>query len=418
MLIHWIWLAIRPDMHDREKLQALSHFRDAEDIFYADAESYWRIDGLTEKAYTALCDKDLRAAAAILQDCEDLDIRILCYQDAAYPARLKNIADPPLVLYYKGRLPYMDSAPVIAAVGTRKCTPYGIHVARKMGGQMARCGAILVSGIAEGVDAAAMSGALTAGGCVVGVLGNGADVVYPAVNRSLFADTERYGCLISEFPPRTPPYKWNFPKRNRVISGLANGVVVIEAPKGSGSLITARQAADQGRDVFVVPGNVDMPTCVGSNALLRDGAIPVSCGWDVVSEYRHLYPDKVRPDAGNITPAGFTGEVMGTGAEENAPLKVAQTTRTPAKTQPSDRKKEKKPIDNGGKPPYSDIRDALEGLNETEKTIAKLLLEGDRLVDDVIAESGLSTPAVLAALTVMEIRGVVKRMPGKRVALK
>ena len=415
LLIHWIWLATRPEMQDREKVQALAHFRDAEDIFYADAESYRMIEGLTEKAYTALCDKDLRTANAILADCEDLGIRIMCYRDAGYPGRLKNIDDPPVVLYYKGRFPDMDSAPVIAAVGTRKCTPYGIHVARKMGGQMARCGAILVSGLAEGIDAAARSGALSAGGTVVGVLGNGADVVYPAVNRSLFVDTERYGCLISEFPPRTPPYKWNFPKRNRVMSGLANGVVVIEAPKGSGALITARDAADQGRDVFVVPGNVDMPTCVGSNALLRDGAIPVSCGWDVVSEYRNLYPDRVRPDSAKITPAGFAGEVM---VEENPPLKVAQTARTPEKMGRSDGKKEKKPIDNGSKPPYSDIRDALEGLNDTERAIAELLLQGDRLVDDVIAESGLSTPAVLSALTVMEIRGVVKRMPGKRVALK
>ena len=415
MLIHWIWLATRPDMQDWEKLEVLSHFRDAEDVFFADGESYRTVENLPQKAYTALCDKDLAVARSILQDCEDLGIRILCYQDAAYPARLKNIADPPLVLYYKGRLPDMDSAPVIAAVGTRKCTPYGIHVARKMGGQMVRCGAILVSGIAEGIDAAAMSGALTAGGTVVGVLGNGADVVYPAVNRSLFADTERYGCLITEFPPRTPPYKWNFPKRNRIISGLANGVVVIEAPKGSGSLITARQAADQGRDVFVVPGNVDKPTCVGSNALMRDGAIPVSRGWDVVGEYRHLYPEKVRPDFANITPAGFDGEVM---KEEPEQLKVAQTARIPVKTRPSDRKKEKKPIDNGAKQPYSDIRDTLEGLNDTEKTIAKLLLKGERLVDDVIAESGLSAAAVLATLTVMEIKGIVVRMPGKRVALK
>lgn len=415
MLIHWIWLATRPDMQDWEKLQVLSHFRDAEDVFFADGESYRIVEELSQKAYAALCDKSLATAKAILQDCEDMNIRILCYGDAAYPARLKNIADPPLVLYYKGRLPDMDSAPVISAVGTRKCTPYGIHVARKLGGQMVRCGAILVSGIAEGIDAAAMSGALSAGGTVVAVLGNGADVVYPAVNRSLYADTERYGCLITEFPPRTPPYKWNFPKRNRIISGLSNGVVVIEAPNGSGSLITARRAAEQGRDVFVVPGNVDMPTCMGSNALMREGAIPVSRGWDVVGEYKHLYPEKVRPDFANITPAGFDLEVM---ADEPEQLKVAQTPRVPAKTRSSDRKKEKKPIDNGAEQPYSDIRDPLKGLNDTEKAIVNLLLQGERLVDDVIAESGLSTAAVLASLTVMEIKGIVKRMPGKRVALK
>lgn len=419
MLIHWIWLATRPDLNDRDKVQVLSYFRDAEDVFYADAEALQCVDGLTDKGLKALRNKDLTDACAIMRDCENLDIRLCTFHDAAYPSSLKNITDPPLVLYYKGRLPDFDGSPVIATVGTRKCTPYGIHAARKFGGQMARCGAVLVSGIAEGIDAAAMSGALSAGGFVVGVLGSGADIVYPAVNRSLFADTERYGCLISEFPPRTPPYGWNFPKRNRIISGLANGVLVIEAPKKSGSLITVRQAAEQGRDVFVVPGNVDMPTCEGSNALLREGAIPVSRGWDVVSEYRHLYPEKIYPDSSPVLPAGFSDDVMANaGAKEKCEPKVGQNTITPEKNRHSDRKKEKKPIDNEAKPPYSDIRDALEGLNDRECVIAKLLMQGDRLVDEIIAESGFGAPAVLAALTVMEIKGVVKRMPGKRVALK
>ena len=135
----------------------------------------------------------------------------------------------------------------------------------------------------------------------------------------------------------------------------------------------------------------------------------------MVGEYKHLYPEKVRPDFANITPAGFDLEVM---ADEPEQLKVAQTPLVPAKTRSSDRKKEKKPIDNGAEQPYSDIRDPLKGLNDTEKAIANLLLQGERLVDDVIAESGLSAASVLASLTVMEIKGIVKRMPGKRVALK
>lgn len=416
MLVHWIWLATRPNLNDRQKMLVLEHFRDPEDVYYAAQDTYRQIDGLTQEALESLQDKDLHAAADILRQCADENIRICAYGDSGYPAALKNISDPPLVLYYKGRLPDLDGFPVIAVVGTRKATLYGSNVAQRMGGQIARCGGIVVSGMAAGIDASAIAGALTAGGQAVGVLGCGADVVYPVCNRGLFADMERYGCLISEFPPGTPPYKWNFPKRNRIMSGLANGVLIVEAPEKSGALITARQAADQGRDVFVVPGNIDVPTCTGSNGLLREGAIAVSRGWDVVSEYVHLYPDKIRRDSRNVAPAGFTDDVMARHAEKTE-LKVAQKPKTPAKIRACDRKREKKPIDNSGKPPYSDIRDPLAGLSDTERTVVQPLLGEEQLVDDVIALSGLSAATVLSTLTVLEVKGVVTRKPGNRVAL-
>ena len=419
MLVHWIWLATRNEMSDREKQMALLHFQDAEAVYYASEEDLKAVEDLSVKAAKALLDKSLTQANAILRDCANMGIHVCTYQDAAYPAKLKNIADPPLVLYYKGTLPDFDSVPVIAVVGTRKCTPYGIHVSRKMGGQIARCGGLIVSGIAKGNDGAAMEGALTAGGIVVGVLGSGADIVYPPENKALFADTEKYGCLLTEFPPKTPPFGWNFPKRNRIISGLANGVLVVEAPYKSGALITARQAAEQGRDVFVVPGNVDMESCMGSNALLREGAIPVSRGWDVMCEYQHLYPDAVRPDTSVITPSGYSDPVMKNAvAEERSLSKVAQEPVLPANNRLSPKKKERKPIDNGSKPLYSDIRDIFQGLTEQEKAIASLLTEEDKLVDDVIAKSGLAAASVLATLTVLEIKGVIKRLPGKRIALK
>ena len=207
MRIHWIWLATRPNMNDRDRLVALEHFGDPEDIFYARKEDLQEIEGLSEEALAALEDKDVKPAQAILKDCAAKNIQICTYRDGAYPARLKNISDPPVVLYYKGRLPDMDSAPVIAAVGTRDCTAYGIHVAKRLGGQIAKCGGILVSGMAAGIDAAAMGGALTAGGVAIGVLGCGVDIVYPLCNKGLFADVERYGCLLSEFAPGTPPMK-------------------------------------------------------------------------------------------------------------------------------------------------------------------------------------------------------------------
>ncbi len=409
MLIHWIWLATRPDLSDWQKRTVLDTFRDPEEVFYAEKESFTNVKDMTQAGAEALCDKNLTQAKEILNDCVEKGIQICTFHDGAYPVRLKNIADPPLVLYYKGNLTGLDSSPVIGVVGTRKASVYGLTTAKKMGYQIAKCGGILVSGLAEGNDGSAMTGALTAGGIVVGVLGCGVDVVYPAIHRSLYRDTERSGCLISEFPPKTPPYKWNFPKRNRIISGLSNGVLVVEAPHGSGSLITARQAADQGRDVFVVPGNIDVPTFNGSNALLRDGAIAVSSGWDVVSEYASLYPDTIREDAGESI---FL-------REQEKPLpKVAQKQEIPMKKPLFDRKKEKKPIDNGQKKSYSDQQDILKSLSQEEKELLKPLQKGETLVDDLIAASGLPTGKVLSMLTMLQVRGIVELLPGKRITLK
>ena len=409
MLIHWIWLATRPDISDRQKLAVLDAFGDPEEIFYGDKARISNVAGMTQAAMEALMDKNLTQAQEILDDCVEKNIHICTFHDAAYPVRLKNIADPPVVLYYKGNLTGLDNSPVIGVVGTRKASVYGLTTAKKMGYQIAKCSGILVSGLAEGNDGSAMAGALTAGGKVIGVLGCGVDVVYPAMHRSLYRDTEKNGCLISEFPPKTPPYKWNFPKRNRIISGLSNGVLVVEAPHGSGSLITAKQAADQGRDVFVVPGNIDVPTFHGSNALLRDGAIAVSSGWDVVSEYAALYPDKIREE-------GQENLFLST-AEKPLP-KVAQKPETPVRKSLFDRKKEKKPVDNPEKKTYSVQQDILASLSQEERDLLKPLQQGEVLVDDLIAASGMSTGDVLGMLTMLQIRGVVELLPGKRVALK
>ncbi len=410
MLIHWIWLSTCPELNNRQKKQLLEKLGDPEKIYCAEKTIFAEVDGLPETAVKALLDKDLTHARTIMNQCTDKKIGICTYGDNDYPRRLRHISDPPLVLYYKGTLPDLEGRPILGAVGTRRASAYGMTVAQRMGYQMTACGAAVVSGAADGVDAAAMRGALMAGGTVVGVLGCGVDVVYPKKNSQLFADMVRQGCLISEFPPQTPPYKWNFPQRNRIISGMSNGVVVIEAPLNSGSMITARSALEQGRDVFCVPGNVDMPTFEGSNALLREGAIAVRDGWDVLSEYTAVYP-------GTVTPQGIldTPHIKEYGDETT--LKVSQKPYSPAQKLPSDKKKEKKPIDNKEKPPYSDVKDVLPFLPEDQQMIVELLTSA-RLVDELIAETGLSAAKVGAALTVLEIKGIVRRLPGKRVALK
>ena len=400
MLVHWIWLANRPDLNEREKVSLLQHFQDAEEIYYAQSQQLQPL-GWSGEALDALLDKDLTEARKILDDCSDEDIRICTYRDATYPARLRNIPDPPIVLYYKGRLPDLDSIPALAVVGTRKATPYGINVAGKMAFQIVKCGAAVVTGLADGIDGAGARGALMADGVVIGVLGCGADRVYPTYHKSLYADCQRKGCLITEYPPGTPPYAWNFPKRNRIISGLSCGVVVVEAPEKSGALITARDALEQGRDVFCVPGNVDVPTFVGSNALLREGAILATCGWDVVSEYKDIYPGKVRLYGG---PAPVQQQDT---AEK--PLKVAQKSASPKKKSIFGGKKDKKSIDNEEAKPYHVIHAEL---SEEEKILVTLLEKGEMLKDEVISRSCLPAAKVSSLLTMLQIKGIVADKPG------
>ena len=419
MLLHWIWLAHRPGVSDRMKVRLLQHFRDPEDIYFADGESYRHVEGITAEAAEGLKDKSLAAAETILEACRRENLHILTFQDAAYPSKLKNIADPPILLYYKGQLPDFDALPVIGVVGTRKASAYGMQTAKRMGYQIARCGGVVVSGMAYGIDGMAMSGALTAGELTVGVLGCGADIVYPLSNRGLFRDVAQYGCILSEFSPGTPPVKWNFPRRNRIISGLSNGVLVVEAPEGSGALITAHHALEQGRDVFVVPGNIDQPGFVGSHRLLRDGATLVSSGWDILSEYAPLYPDRIRKEEKGSHQTVYPDEVEKVLSEskKTAP-KVAQKPSVPGKSKALKKILEKKSIDNQPSEAYSDVNTVLPKLSEQEQQIVNALSSGERLVDDVIAETGLTTGKILALLTMLELKGVIKRLPGKRISLK
>ena len=377
MRIYWLWLAIRPDMSEREKMTALIHFDSPEDCYYARREDYAAIEALSSGAVESLCDKQLQEAEAILSACEKKKIHILTFGDELYPNYLRNIADPPLVLYYRGMLPDFDRELMIGVVGTRKASAYGLSTARQMGRQIAAHGGIVVSGMAEGIDAMATWGALDAGKPAIGVLGNGVDRVYPNCNRELYRKMEQHGCLISEYPPGTAPNRWNFPRRNRIISGLSNGVLVVEAPVKSGALITARQALEQGRDVFVVPGNIGVASCEGSNALLKDGAAMVTSGWDVVGEYAHRYPDKIEKEI--------------TGVKETHDKIV---------------------VDNALPQNYSDLENTAADLSATEKAILAAIGTEEQLIDTVIAETGLDSSAVLAALTMLEVSGFVTTRPG------
>ena len=401
MLEHWLWLAHRPGINEHTKVLLLQYFHTPEAVFAASREALTEFPGINPATMKALQDKALELYENALKKCSREGIRVITYWDEGYPRRLKNIYDPPLVLYYKGEFPSFDGVPVIGVVGTRKCSAYGASAAGRLGREISSCGGLVVSGLAEGIDAAAMEAALQAGYPTVGVLGTGADVIYPKTNGDLFRRVERNGCILSELLPGTQPFKWNFPRRNRLISGLSVGVAVVEAPERSGALYTARAAMDQGRDVFAVPGNIDLPSFAGSNSLLREGALPVSCGWDIMGEYTALFPDKIR-------------RVRSQPEEKKA---------EPRKTQPPKRREStpaagKKDIDK--KPPaaYSDLNTKLQSLPEQERAIAECLRGGERLTDDVIAATGIPSGQFLRLLTMLELKGLVTRLPGNRLALK
>ena len=394
-LKYWIWLSSVSGIGPVTALQLLDHFGTPENVFLADLHEYRKMESGRSVDFSQLMRKDLDDSNKILSSCQKVGCRIVTLHDAEYPDRLRNIYDPPLVLYVRGNLPSIDDEAAVAIVGTRDCTLYGITSAENIGYSLAQRGLLVVTGLARGIDSAAARGALRGGGCVLGVIGTGVDIVYPLENASLFENVSAYGAIISEYPPGTPAIRAHFPARNRIISGLSLGVAVIEAPKRSGALITAAKALEQGRDVFVLPGNIDAKSCEGSNSLLREGAIPILSGEDIINEYSELFPDKIVPD----------GQVKKISHEKKDAERLENPRREDNYTQNND----KKVIDKKTTLDYIDINAILSELTGDEKKVAETIGEKTIHVDEIIAGSGLTVPQVLTALTMLEINGHVLR---------
>lgn len=414
-LRYWIWLTTVPGLPRKTQLGLLERFESPEAVFLADATTL-KAAGLTERNLQEIDKRDLRRADQVLEDCRKEKINILTMQDAAYPRRLRAIEEPPLVLYYKGEMLPFDSLPVIAVVGSRSASGYGLATAKRMGYQLGACGGVVVSGAARGIDSLALEGALSAGAPVAAVLGNGLDIVYPREAKRLYEDIVQNGCLLSEYIPGTPPLGANFPQRNRIMSGLSLGVLVVEAAKRSGSLITATHALEQGRDVFAVPGNVGLSCCEGSNHLIQEGAGLASCGWDVLEEYQARFPERLHRWNGGekLTLSPRDRKYI----EEPAPEKKSdiseqKSTKSASKTKTELLKPEKR-IDNDQKRNYIDLQQILQTLTPDELVLVETLKDGQLHVDDIIDKSGLPPAIVLASLTLLEVKGYVTQQPGKR----
>ncbi|MCL2202265.1 MAG: DNA-processing protein DprA [Oscillospiraceae bacterium] len=373
---YWVWLAAAAGVGNVSALKLLEHFGSPEKVFEASEAKYLNVPGVEPAKILSLSDKSLDYANKVLADCDVVGCKLLSYNCPSYPERLKNIYDPPLLLYIRGNLPLIDSLPVVSVVGTRDCTPYGINAAMSISKKLSERGLIVATGLARGVDSAAARGALQGGSPVIGIVGTGLSTVYPPENKGLFEDVANHGAIISEYPPKVGGARAHFPARNRLLSGISLGVAVIEAPAKSGALITAARALEQGRDVFTLPGNVGAVSCEGSNALLRDGAIAILSADDIICEYEQLFPKIIKTEAA-----------------------------------------EKKEIDNFPHVEYIDYEQIVTSLEGNEKTVAKAVGDKNVHIDTIITCSGLSSKEVLTAVTMLELKGCLKHSGGKHYCL-
>lgn len=381
----WIWLSETLPKGGRTVKTAVNSLRSIKALYEADRERLVKIPGLSEKNIKALEKKNLEKAEKILADCEKNKIRVITPESKEYPGRLKQIVNPPAVLYAKGLPLVADDEISIAIVGTRNASRNGEVSTDRIAYDLAAHGVVIVSGLAKGIDAIASSAALRAGGKTVAVLGSGVDVIYPRENRRLAERIEEQGTIVSEYPPGTQPFKSYFPQRNRIISGLSLGVLIPEAPEKSGSLITAKCALEQDRDVFAVPSGIFEKSAEGTNNLIKQGAIPVTSAGDVLAEYAQVYGDKIK-----FAPQEKTEkEVPAVKTESKEKAISAQRTEN-----------------------------VLDSFSGDERKIMEALFEGASSVDEIVKKSGLDVPKILASITLLEIRGSIKRLPGNKFKIK
>ncbi len=282
-LLYWIWLSRVPGIGSKKFLNLYKHFGDIEKVYHGKEIDFCGVPKLSKRDVNSILNnKDLKKADQYLKMVKKQKVDILLYKDEKYPNLLKEIYDPPAILYSRGSMDIEEVS--ISIVGSRKASYYGLKTAEKLAFQLASLGIIIVSGMAKGIDSYAHRGALQAKGKTIAVLGCGVDVIYPTENKELMGEIERKGLVVSEYPLKTLPKANNFPARNRIISGLSLGTIIIEAGEKSGSLITAEFALEQGRDVYAIPGNIGTQYNKGSNNLLKEGAKLVTRVEDILED--------------------------------------------------------------------------------------------------------------------------------------
>ena len=372
MIRDWVALNMTPGIGPRAAAKLLERFGSAEAVYRATRAELEQLRLLPE-AVDSIIARDLQdRAEAEIENVEKLGADLLILDDGVYPSLLREIYDPPITLYVKGAWEECLDQPCIAVVGSRRCSTYGQNASLMVARDLAQRGVTVISGLARGIDAAAHRGALEGGGRTVAVLGTGIDEVYPRDHKKLADEIlECGGALLTQFPLGTPPVSENFPYRNRIISGLSLGVVVVEAAENSGSLITARLGIEQNREVFAVPGNITSKNSFGTNYLIK------GAGAKLVQQWQDIAVELPPQIAARLLPPPF-----------------------------GDKKKEKSLADQLALVPR--------GLSGPETMILKLLsADSPEHIDSLVDRSGLSISDLTAALLSLEMRELARALPGR-----
>lgn len=441
--IYWLWLSLKMNNQNAAFQKLLDAFEESPfKIYNCKKEELECVEGLSEHQKNVLLEKDLSEAMHIFNYCKRNSVGLLTYGDLAYPQALKAMKKPPIVLYYMGRLPDLNNRLCISVVGTRKMTEYGMRSCYKIAYELASAGAVIVSGMALGIDSVAHAGAIGGRGETVAVLGCGIDVVYPKQHRKLRRYICEHGAVITAYHPSTPAYKNNFPERNAIISALSEGTLIVEAPERSGALITAEYAEEQSKTVYALPGSIEEPMSEGPNTLIKNGATAITSARDILNYYfetgsRKVDPIKLRKaemssdfDMDILEDVGVSASCHGVGPKStpaallkilNEELKNNKENNEEYYSIPKIKRigetqnetKEKKEVITEKKAPPAQIDEGvLATLSEEQRRIFNELPCDKPVSVDDIAKGGYSIGALMASLTILEIKGLISSLPG------
>lgn len=412
-LVYSIWLSLACSPGGSSFPKLLLAFDSPEQIFAAELAEISRAIGYRNSDRNSLNDKSLDKATEIYEFCKKHNVGVITYFDDKYPAILKGISSPPVLLYYRGRLPDFDKIFAVAAVGTRQLSEYGRRNSFKISHDLAAAGAVIVSGMATGIDSVALAGALSAGGSTVAVLGSGIDVCYPPQHLTLAREIVKTGCILTEYAPGTMPNRYNFPKRNRIISALSQATLVFEGEERSGALITARYAAEEGRPVYALPGNVGSKKSELTNLLLKQGAKPCTSAEDIIGDFEKEFPHTInRFNLTNKMPVDMMAQLRR--------LEVVALCPSDDVFLPPHQSRATDVVSHGEKaePSLAEPVSPPEGFDKSAIEIYKQIPTSDSCAIESLVNEKYNFRTVMRLLLKLEMNGFVVMLPGERVARK
>lgn len=439
---YWLWLSLKLNNQNTVFQGLLDAFGNSpKRIYDADENGLRRVGILSDSQISALLNKDLGEAVSIYNYCKWNKVGIINYGDSIYPESLKSMKNPPVLLYYMGNIPNLNNKVCVSVVGTRKMTEYGMRSAYKISYELACAGAVVVSGMALGIDSMAHAGAIGGRGTTIAVLGCGIDVIYPKQHRKLRKHICENGAVITAYHPGTPAYKNHFPERNAIISALSEGTFVVEAPMRSGALITADRAAEQSRTVYALPGSIEEPMSEGPNYLIKNGALAITGARDILQYYfenhsRLVDPVKLRQgelssdyDFDVLTALGISADCFGAGpketpkallkklndelnnnAEQNSDYYAVPKIKRMGETDNAESKKKRVEISEEHSLEIDES--ALASLTEEQRRIFNDLPCDKPISPDYLMKFGYNIGMIMATLTILEIKGLVSALPG------